>query len=52
MFETEVKRKVRKEPAVETEVRKDLFPLVGKDGGENEVAAGRDVVSELWTFGV
>jgi hypothetical protein len=48
MFETEAKRKIRKEPAVEEGLKEGLFPRVGEEEGEK----GWDVIGELWSFGV
>lgn len=47
MFETEVRKRVRVDPAVlEEKVTGERFPRVGMERSEN------DVVSSLWSFGV
>jgi len=49
LIDTEVKRKIKKEPALAMELRKDLFPE--SDAPEADAgASGRDAVSELWVF--
>lgn len=48
LIETEVKRKIKKEPALVMELRKDLFPTA--DAGKMDDGV-RDVVSDLWVFG-
>ncbi|QRV75920.1 ribosome biogenesis protein [Ceratobasidium sp. AG-Ba] len=45
LLETEVKRKVKKDPAVALEAPGNLFPTTAADG----VQTG-DIVSELWVF--
>ncbi|KAG0705095.1 CBF/Mak21 family-domain-containing protein [Suillus ampliporus] len=50
LIETEVKRKIKKEPALAMGLRKDLFPTTDAANTDDGVA-GRDVVSELWVFG-
>jgi hypothetical protein len=44
LLEAEVKRKLKKDPAVALELPVNLFPTISE-----EVQAG-DVVSELWVF--
>ncbi|KAF8609790.1 CBF-domain-containing protein, partial [Ceratobasidium sp. AG-I] len=44
LLETEVKRKLKKDPAVALELSSSLFPISTSE----EVQATRDVVSELW----
>jgi U3 small nucleolar RNA-associated protein 19 len=49
LIDTEVKRKIKKEPALAMELRKDLFPE--SDAPEMDAGvSGRDAVSELWVF--
>lgn len=49
LIDTEVKRKIKKEPALAVELRKDLFPE--SDAPEMDAGvSGRDAVSELWVF--
>jgi len=49
LIDTEVKRKIKKEPALAMELRKDLFPV--SDASEMDAGvSGRDAVSELWVF--
>ena len=54
MFETEVKRKIKKEPAVAMEPTQKSWFLrskgVGEDGEEEEGLGQRDLVDTLWTF--
>ncbi|KAG1754382.1 CBF/Mak21 family-domain-containing protein [Suillus lakei] len=50
LIETEIKRKIKKEPALAMELRKDLFPTADAANTDDGVV-GRDVVSELWVFG-
>ncbi|KAG2158491.1 CBF/Mak21 family-domain-containing protein [Suillus bovinus] len=50
LIETEVRRKIKKEPALAMELRKDLFPT-GDATNSDDCLVGRDVVSELWVFG-
>lgn len=53
MFETEVKRKIKKEPAIAMEPTQKSWFLrsegVGEDG-EEEGLVQRDLVDTLWTF--
>lgn len=54
LLEAEFKRKLKKEPALATELVKDLFPLCVMDSPEvakDPENVERDVISELWTFG-
>lgn len=49
LIETEVKRKIKKEPALAMALRKDLFPE--SDAADMDAGvSGRDAVSELWVF--
>ncbi|OAX42015.1 CBF-domain-containing protein [Rhizopogon vinicolor AM-OR11-026] len=49
LIDTEVKRKIKKEPALAMELRKDLFPE--SDAADMDAGmSGRDAVSELWVF--
>jgi U3 small nucleolar RNA-associated protein 19 len=50
LIETEVRRKIKKEPALAMELRKDLFPMADA-ANTNDGSAGRDAVNELWVFG-
>jgi len=52
LFDTESKRKIKKEPTVAFELKKNLFPAPEEEQGENEDVAviPPDVVSELWVF--
>ncbi|KAG1814914.1 CBF/Mak21 family-domain-containing protein [Suillus variegatus] len=49
LIETEVGRKIKREPALATELRKDIFPMAGT-ANLGDCLAGRDAVSELWVF--
>jgi hypothetical protein len=54
LFETEINRKVKREPALEVESRKKMFP---DPQDQEEVMEKRseidstDVVGDLWNFG-
>ncbi|KAG1756402.1 CBF/Mak21 family-domain-containing protein [Suillus paluster] len=50
LIETEVRRKIKKEPALAMTLRKDLFPMSDVVNADDSVS-GRDVVSEFWVFG-
>ncbi|KAI6150679.1 hypothetical protein BKA82DRAFT_4118529 [Pisolithus tinctorius] len=53
LLETEFQRKIKKEPALETELVEDPFPLCTDSAFEADkgIANNRDVISELWVFG-
>jgi hypothetical protein len=44
LIEADVKRKIKKEPALEMDTRKGMFASRTEDNGEG-------CVSELWSFG-
>jgi len=49
LIDTEVRRKIKKEPALAMTLKKDLFPE--SDAAETDTGvSGRDAVSELWVF--
>ncbi|KAF8329231.1 CBF/Mak21 family-domain-containing protein [Amanita rubescens] len=60
LFDTEVNRKIKKEPALAMDIDRPMLAFSGKsdgiagttleDGGDDPVQVGTDVVSELWTF--
>ena len=60
LFDTEVNRKIKKEPALALDIDRPVLAFPGKlgdlsagsvEGGEDgPVDLGVDVVSELWTF--
>jgi U3 small nucleolar RNA-associated protein 19 len=50
LIETEVRRKIKKAPALAMELRKDLFLMAGT-ANTDDGSAGRDAISELWVFG-
>lgn len=52
LFESETKRKIRKEPAVSMELRQHTFPKAAEKAElpEEEFVVKGDVISELWTF--
>ncbi|KAG6881704.1 hypothetical protein C0992_000385, partial [Termitomyces sp. T32_za158] len=56
LFETEVNRKIKKDPALSLEMgqEKKMFPVTPEDTieteGEDEVRIEADVVGELWSF--
>ena len=60
LFDTEVNRKIKKEPALAIDIDRPVLAFPGKldglsagsvEGGEDDpVHLGVDVVSELWTF--
>ncbi|THH14571.1 hypothetical protein EW146_g5773 [Bondarzewia mesenterica] len=47
LFEAETKRRVKKEPAVATDLRKNAFPSSSDD---SEVASDRDAIGSSWMF--
>lgn len=51
LIETEMKRQIKKEPALAMELVKNTFPLGEDEDAETAVQAGLDAVSELWVFG-
>jgi len=52
LFESEVKRKIKKDPAIATELKKYLFLTAGQKEQipEEAISVQGDVVTELWTF--
>ncbi len=60
LFDTEVNRKIKKEPALAIDIDRPMLAFPGKtdgiadrtlEGGGDELdQVGTDVVSELWTF--
>ncbi|KAG2077931.1 CBF-domain-containing protein [Suillus decipiens] len=50
LIETEVRRKIKKEPALAMELRKDLFPMADTENTD-DCSTDRDAVNELWVFG-
>ena len=52
MFESEAKRKIKKDPAVAMELRKYLFLTAEEKGQipEEAISVQGDAVTELWTF--
>ena len=54
LFETEINRKVKREPALAVESRTKMFPDPQDQGElmeERSEIDSTDVVGELWTFG-
>jgi len=50
LFETEISRKVKREPALAMESMK-MFPDPQDQELRSEIVDSRDIVGELWTFG-
>jgi len=52
LFESEVKRKVKKDPAIAMELKKHLFLTAEKKEQipEEAITVQGDVITELWTF--
>jgi hypothetical protein len=51
LFDSEVKRKTKKEPAIAMELKQYTFPTSDeKDKLAEELTLKGDVVAELWTF--
>jgi U3 small nucleolar RNA-associated protein 19 len=50
LIETEVRRKIKKDPALAMELRKDIFPMADA-ANTDDGSTGKDAVSELWVFG-
>ena len=52
MFDSEVKRKMKREPAITMELKQYMFPTTDtkENLDEGELTVKGDVVSELWTF--
>ena len=60
LFDTEVNRKIKKDPALAIDIDRPMLAFPGKTdliagrtlegGGDELVQVGTDVVSELWTF--
>jgi hypothetical protein len=52
LFESETKKKIRKEPAMSMELKQYTFPKAAEKAElpEEEFILKGDVVSELWTF--
>jgi U3 small nucleolar RNA-associated protein 19 len=48
LLDTEIKRKIKKEPALAVEMRSDAF--TGGDGAQDDQVGIGDVVSDLWSF--
>lgn len=42
---------MKKEPAVETDLPKHVFPLTSVEMDDEAATIGQDVVSQFWTFG-
>ncbi|KIL00929.1 hypothetical protein PAXRUDRAFT_821133 [Paxillus rubicundulus Ve08.2h10] len=51
LVEAELKRKIKKEPALAMVFVKNSFPLASGEVAEDAARGGLDAVSELWTFG-
>jgi U3 small nucleolar RNA-associated protein 19 len=51
LFETEINRKVKREPALRMESSTKMFPDPVDQKESVEARSGVDVVGELWTFG-
>lgn len=50
LIETEVRRKIKKDPALAMELRKDIFPMADA-ANTDDGSTSKDAVSELWVFG-
>jgi len=52
LFESEAKRKIKKDPAVAMELKKYLYLTAGQKEQipEEEISAHGDMVTELWSF--
>ena len=52
LFDSEVKRKIKKEPAIAMELKQYTFPTADEKQNlaEEELTMKGDVVAELWTF--
>ncbi|KIJ69077.1 hypothetical protein HYDPIDRAFT_80262 [Hydnomerulius pinastri MD-312] len=51
LIEAEMKRKIKKEPALAMELVKNPFPLASDEVAEDAVSSDLDTVGELWVFG-
>jgi len=52
LFESEISRKIRKEPAISMELKRHTFPKAAENSElpEGKFVVKDDVISELWTF--
>ena len=51
LYETEAKRRMKKDPAITFELTAgNWFPAGGEDAKGEEPVAGGDKISHLWTF--
>ncbi|KAG1762500.1 CBF/Mak21 family-domain-containing protein [Suillus occidentalis] len=50
LIETEVRRKIKKDPALAMELSKDIFPMADAANTDDSSTA-KDAVGELWVFG-